>query len=407
MTSTPSRIGLWSALSLAVPAVLAAAWAFLEPGGLVARAVENERRTAERAVNAATETFTMSMRQRARETPIALELDAARTVVGPFAPAAAAETAAEPSLAERTAIARFAAGDRDGAIEFFAHAKKAGELSRLGLLQYGNALASADARAALALLGEAEAGFANARCGPLPFAALRLAAEVRWSHAANAPLRDGHRDAALAALRITPSSHVEAVVAELGLDEPTTRAVVAAAKAASALRARRSEAPSSAHRDPNLGLLVPIDELRLAVLDEHAIESLRAQAFAAAHAAEPDLELVLGDASSSTATAHVTGLDEIWTARATSMRTSAVLRVAARVSLVLSLVTLVLGNLLVWRTNRREAQLVALRSDFVDVVSHELRTPLAAMSLKSEMLANGDVPEERRAHYLQAMHQDV
>lgn len=407
VTSTPSRIGLWSALSLAVPAVLAAAWAFLEPGGLVARAVENERRTAERAVNAATETFTMSMRQRARETPIALELDAARTVVGPFAHAAAAETAAEPSLAERTAIARFAAGDRNGAIEFFAHAKKAGELSRLGLLQYGNALASADARAALALLGEEKAGFANARCGPLPFAALRLAAEVRWSHAANAPLRDGHRDAALAALRITPSSHVEAVVAELGLDEPTTRAVVAAAKAASALRARRSEVPSSAYRDPNLGLLVPIDELRLAVLDEHAIESLRAQAFAAARAAEPDLELVLGDASSSTATAHVTGLDEIWTAKATSMRTSAVLRVAARASLVLSLVTLVLGNLLVWRTNRREAQLVALRSDFVDVVSHELRTPLAAMSLKSEMLANGDVPEERRAHYLQAMHQDV
>jgi signal transduction histidine kinase len=50
---------------------------------------------------------------------------------------------------------------------------------------------------------------------------------------------------------------------------------------------------------------------------------------------------------------------------------------------------------------------VRLRADFVDVVSHELRTPLAALSLKAEMLASGDVPPERRAHYLSALHHDV
>lgn len=402
-----SRTGLWSALSLAVPAVLAAAWAFLEPGGLVARAVENERRTAERAVHAATEAFTAAMKEVAAQVPVALELDAARRVAGPFVSTANAAAEREPSLAERTATARLAAGDRDGALEFFAHARTSGGLSPLGRLQYGNALASVDPRAALALLDAANAADADARCGPLPFAVLRLAAELRWSKAGGAPLRANHREDALAALRSTPAANVDAVAAELGFDAATTRAIAAVARAVAVLQRRGTEVATTAQRIPDVGFLVPREDGRTAVLDAAAIDALRTQAFAVARAVEPDLELVLGESSSSTATARVSDLDEIWTARATTVRTSAVLRVAARASLVLSLVTLVLGNLLVWRTNRREAQLVALRSEFVDVVSHELRTPLAAMSLKSEMLANGDVPEARRAHYLEALHQDV
>jgi signal transduction histidine kinase len=77
------------------------------------------------------------------------------------------------------------------------------------------------------------------------------------------------------------------------------------------------------------------------------------------------------------------------------------------VSLALALATLVLGNLLLWRLTRRELALARLRRDFVDLVSHELRTPLAALSLRAEMLANGDVPPARLPHYLRTLHGDV
>ncbi len=86
---------------------------------------------------------------------------------------------------------------------------------------------------------------------------------------------------------------------------------------------------------------------------------------------------------------------------------SHVLALAARGSLALALLTFVLGNLAVLRLVRREVALARLRRDFVDVVSHELRTPLAALSLKAEMLAAGDVPPTRVAHYLSGLNTDV
>ncbi|MCA9858026.1 MAG: hypothetical protein KC458_12215, partial [Dehalococcoidia bacterium] len=87
--------------------------------------------------------------------------------------------------------------------------------------------------------------------------------------------------------------------------------------------------------------------------------------------------MLLLTASEQVPSRRVELLGETWfAAPANPVLTSALLSFAARASLVLALVTLVLGNLLLWRLTRRESQLVRLRADFVDVVSHELRTPL-------------------------------
>jgi signal transduction histidine kinase len=67
----------------------------------------------------------------------------------------------------------------------------------------------------------------------------------------------------------------------------------------------------------------------------------------------------------------------------------------------------VLGNFWLLQLVRRELRITRLKQDFVDLVSHELRTPLTAVSLKSEMLARGDVPIERQPDYARTLYGDV
>ncbi|MEW5798891.1 MAG: HAMP domain-containing sensor histidine kinase [Bacteroidota bacterium] len=59
-------------------------------------------------------------------------------------------------------------------------------------------------------------------------------------------------------------------------------------------------------------------------------------------------------------------------------------------------VVLVLGAWFVFRTIRREMELVALKSDFVSNVSHELRTPLALIRMFAETLEMGRVKTEKK-----------
>ncbi len=54
------------------------------------------------------------------------------------------------------------------------------------------------------------------------------------------------------------------------------------------------------------------------------------------------------------------------------------------------------GAIVVYRTVRREMELIALRSDFVSNVSHELRTPLALIRMFAETLAMNRVPGEKK-----------
>lgn len=61
---------------------------------------------------------------------------------------------------------------------------------------------------------------------------------------------------------------------------------------------------------------------------------------------------------------------------------------------------LILGAWFVFRTIRREMELVALKSDFVSNVSHELRTPLSLIRMFAETLEMGRVKtEEKKKEY--------
>jgi len=61
---------------------------------------------------------------------------------------------------------------------------------------------------------------------------------------------------------------------------------------------------------------------------------------------------------------------------------------------------LLAGALFMYRTIRRETELVRVKSDFVSTVSHELRTPLALIRMYAETLEMGRVrDEEKRQHY--------
>lgn len=59
-------------------------------------------------------------------------------------------------------------------------------------------------------------------------------------------------------------------------------------------------------------------------------------------------------------------------------------------------VVLILGAWFVFRTIRREMELVALKSDFVSNVSHELRTPLSLIRMFAETLEMGRVKTEKK-----------
>lgn len=72
-----------------------------------------------------------------------------------------------------------------------------------------------------------------------------------------------------------------------------------------------------------------------------------------------------------------------------------------------AIVTLVLGQFLVWRVVRRELALSKMKTEFVDLVGHELRTPIAALTLKSEMLSDGGVPAAKVEQYQRDVHRSA
>lgn len=61
-------------------------------------------------------------------------------------------------------------------------------------------------------------------------------------------------------------------------------------------------------------------------------------------------------------------------------------------------VVLVIGAWIVYRTIRREMELIRLKSDFVSNVSHELRTPLALIRMFTETLEMKHIKTEKKKH---------
>ncbi|MFO1077610.1 MAG: HAMP domain-containing sensor histidine kinase [Planctomycetota bacterium] len=388
-----SRPGPAFALTLLLPAALALSWAWIEHGGPLARAEANERASAERCRAAAAEFLNEHLASAAAAATCPLRLDDQRRVVGPFARALPTAPPPQPGLAECAAAARFAAGDAAAAREFFAHAANDGTLTPEGTLAYADLLAHDDLAAARRVLDAARARHATAFCGPLPFALLAALGEARWSipPARRAELLaqaiGSARDVLPAALPPAIAALRETIAESA--DDPRLDELRAAAATASSYAA--TSAPAAPTPGPFDSMLVPLPDARLAVVPAPAVATARQHAALRAAAMYPEFRV---DAAAFATTAA-------------APPTSALLAATARSCLGLALATFVLGNLLLWRLTRRELQLLRLRGDFIDIVSHELRTPLTALSLKAEMLAHGDVPEDRVADYVHALHGDV
>ena len=420
MTLAPSRLGLWFALTLALPAAFAGTWVWLQHGGTIERALARERATAEQCLATAAEHMVQELHGAAAQAALPLELGADRRIVGPFArPTALADApAAVVGIAEQAAGARLASGDRAGAEPFFAHAAADDSLTADGWLAYAELLAARDLAAARAALAKAATRQADAWCGPLPFALLAALREATWLQREAAP--DAARaqelgDTMFAAARRVPAATVPVVTAAMIDALPALRDDARldnlTAAAAAAVHLGTVPAPTTAQPGPDGTVLVPLGDDRLGALPAATIARLRARSLAEAARQHPTVTPEpIADAAAATAagpTLRVPELGETWFALPAVTPTSALLTQTARTSLALAIATFVLGNLLLWRLTRRELALVRLRADFVDVVSHELRTPLAALSLKAEMLAAGDVPADRVPHYLQTLHGDV
>lgn len=75
--------------------------------------------------------------------------------------------------------------------------------------------------------------------------------------------------------------------------------------------------------------------------------------------------------------------------------------------LLFSLVTVLVGTLLVIRSIRSTLKIAQLKSDFVSNVSHEIRTPLALIRMYAETLMLGRLSsEEKKKHYYQIIHHE-
>ncbi|MCU0865518.1 MAG: HAMP domain-containing histidine kinase [Planctomycetes bacterium] len=415
MSSRPARTGLWFALTLALPAAFAGAWVWLVPGGVIDRMAASERRTADQALATALQRLDHELAVAAAQQPVPLQLDDSRRVRGPFPlPRSTDDGWPTASVAEQNATARAQQGDPRGALPWFEHARQRGDLTPYGWLHYGNALAAHDPAAALALLPDARRHCATVPCWPYPFAVLAWLAEARWTRAAGQPVLVAEtwlpQLATLVPAALVPEL-LRAFVREAG--DPALDATLLplheTAATAEALLARDGPAPTAPAPGPLPDtVLWPLDAGTLVVVPRALVIARRDDILRSATDAAPGWRLATaGAADDGDPSLVVPSLGSRWIARPTALPGSELLARAARTSLGLAALSLVLGNLLLWRLNRREAQLVKLRSDFVDVVSHELRTPLAALSLKAEMLARGDVPDTRRAHYLQGLHHDV
>ncbi|MCR9246401.1 MAG: HAMP domain-containing histidine kinase [bacterium] len=399
MSRRPARIGLAFALTLAVPAALTATWAWLELGGAIATARQQEDRAATQCLTAAGELLDRGLQQGVAHLPFLLELDEAGRIVGPFAAELPdPDTAPAIGIAEQTAGARLAARDVTSAIAFFEAARERGELSAMGWIALAREVGASEPQRASDLLQAARKQWRNTPPDPVPFAVLAALTEAQW---ANEPAaRERLVREVIATLPTALPAAVDRTVArtraampEFATDERLT-AIAAAARVVLELAGR--SAPTAIATDATGDVQLPQPEQRLAVLPNAVVARALDATATSATTGNPTFVVTMPALDRST-----------WTATPATTPTSALLTWTARGCLGLGIAILVLGNLVVWRLTRRELALVRMRRDFVDVVSHELRTPLTALSLKTEMLQRGDVPAHRQKHYLDTLYGDV
>lgn len=403
---TSSRIGMALLLALLVPAAFTATWAWLAYGGPIENAASNEEAERTRCLSSASLRLTQELAAATRKNLVRLQLDPNHKCVAPFNGRPKDVTADPvPGLAEATAKSELANQRHNEALPFLRYAQEHNQLTATGSLIFASLLQPENPTEAKNVLATAEQQFEGGWCGSLPFSLLLAL------HRARAGDSTAENVAAmLQAAQLLDAAAVPAILDEIAAAQPTLlhderlRDLHAAADARIQLVDRTpKEFPESL---PNGTVLVGdmslssdqpvLAPISICALPLTTVAAARVRTIAEVSPQHPELNLSLSPTDQPT-----------WQLERVTMATSTLLTYVARTCLGLAIATLVLGNLLLWRLSRRELALVRMRRDFVDVVSHELRTPLTALSLKAEMLANGDVPAHRQPHYLQGLHGDV
>ncbi len=81
-----------------------------------------------------------------------------------------------------------------------------------------------------------------------------------------------------------------------------------------------------------------------------------------------------------------------------------VMQIVILINTIISIVSLVSVAMVLVYTRRKISETMRIQQQFVANVSHELRTPLGIIYAYSEMMANGDFPEEMILETIQRMH---
>ena len=372
------RISVAILASLSIPAILLGGYSYLSHGGLRAEFAREEATAAGLALAAAQQRWEAELVAAAAQQTAGrclLTLDAAGAPTGPFTRWPGADDAEEAEL-------------------------------RLGLAR--TIAAQGQPAAARELLARDRARTPPLSCAPLSFDLLARMLDASIAHAAGdpAPARALQQD--LLAGNVTlPAAAARPVLAHLAtlLPAPEPRAAeafLAAARWCTALEDRERRVPEAPELGDGGEIVVPIASgLAILARDRHAtvLDAVLREApdgLSLSRAAGPAAATLRLQPGGIEVSAHFT-------------RTTASDRLGqvAQGLLALAAAAFVGLNLLTLRLARKELALSRLKSEFIDLVSHELRTPLQALSLKTEMLAHGDVPAARVAEYTHAAHDEV
>ncbi|MEZ5989461.1 MAG: ATP-binding protein [Planctomycetota bacterium] len=392
------------AATLVVPALLVGAWAWIGLGGRIERLEQDEQR---RATEVLTERHALLVTKlRAEQDHMTvLSLDERGRVLGPFAedPPAGAAVGFERSAAARIGLELEARGQGVEALPFLEAAAMAGTEDATQRLARARALLAAGRGEAALTALEDPTPLPDG--DPLPWATRRLWLEIhvlaelgRTSEAQGLRTRAHCFDLRLP-LRAAEAFEL-VCAAQLGparapIDKERFLTTV---RGATLLEAVPIPTERQLVEVPGGGLLLRLAQDRFLVVPQGV---LRAQLRYAVGPGD-GWEVRTSDEASGgddAARLAVPGLGADLVAVPDGTPESALLSGLGRGLLWLALLVFGAGNLLVWRTLRREERLARLRSDFVDLVSHELRTPLTALSLKAEMLAHGEVPPAKVPEY--------
>jgi two-component system, OmpR family, phosphate regulon sensor histidine kinase PhoR len=423
MTGSRARITLLTLAAIVVPALLAAGWLAITYGGAAQTLREDEIREARRRLGqlgAEVESRVAALDPARAAGAALVELDERGRPAGRFADVVAPPPPPVGDL-ERLALHLEAQGDWERAGAAFDKLRRDGaRLSARSVLAQARVWREAGRGEAACALLESEA---EARPGewiddlpfPLVAALLRDDGEAKESGAAGTPAvqRALLLEGPLPADRARPLlREARALGAHGAAFDALAQAVDWAARRAAA-RAElpapgtvewRAPAPDRVYAESDRVAVVRRDAARVVVVEPATVRRVFEEVAADFSGAAWSIAESRHETGDAAAALPFVGRFVTATAREPASRR---VRQTAALLLFGAITSFVLGGAAALWLLRRQMALARLKSEFVDLVSHELRTPMAALGLRIEMLAKGDVPKPKEEAYVHGMAGEV